>query len=174
MNPSRIVPGSLPIVVLNGPNLNLLGTREPSLYGTATLVEIEDRCRQVATSLGFGLEFFQTNHEGELIGAVQGHRASICGIVLNPGGYAHTSVALADAVALCEVPVVEVHLTNIFRREPFRHHSYISAVAEAVLCGCGASGYELAVRYLASRQTALGNGPEEEDRRPSSLSKDQR
>lgn len=136
------------IAILNGPNLNLLGTREPHVYGTTTLADIEAACREVAAATRHEVVFFQSNHEGELIDAVHRHRTS-AGIVINPGGLAHTSVALADALALCEAPVVEVHLTNVFRREAFRHHSYVSAAAEALLCGCGAKGYELAVRYLS-------------------------
>lgn len=137
------------LALLNGPNLNLLGTREPHLYGTTTLAEIEDSCRTEAAAFGLELVAFQSNHEGALIDTVHGLRHEAAGIVVNPGGYAHTSVALADALAACELPVVEVHLTNVYRREAFRHHSFVSAVAVAVICGCGPDGYTMAVAHLA-------------------------
>jgi 3-dehydroquinate dehydratase-2 len=134
------------VLVLNGPNLNLLGRREPELYGTATLAEIETRCRAVAAGRGLGVDFRQSNHEGALVDAVQ---EGADGIVINPAAYAHTSVALRDALAAAGVPVVEVHLTNVHRREAFRHTSYTAAVSDAVICGAGAHGYELALLHVA-------------------------
>jgi len=142
----------MPIVhVLNGPNLNLLGTREPATYGRATLADVEQRCRGVAGEHKLGLEFRQSNHEGELIDWI--HEAAAkkaVGIVLNAGGYTHTSVAIRDAIAAVSVPVVEVHISNIFAREGFRHHSHIAPVARASLCGFGIDGYALAINGLAA------------------------
>ena len=144
------------VLVLNGPNLNLLGTREPGLYGTATLADVEDLCRQEANRYGLAVEARQSNHEGELVDWVQegGRRhgtGDVVGVVLNAGAYTHTSVALRDAVASTGVPVVEVHVSNVHAREDFRHHSYLSAVAAGVLVGFGVDGYALAVAALARR-----------------------
>lgn len=136
------------LLLLNGPNLNLLGAREPALYGTATLADVEDRVRATAAGCGYQVRALQSNHEGVLIDAVHAARLDCCGIVINPGGFGHTSVALADALAAVALPVAEVHLTNIHRREAFRHHSYVSAVADMVVAGAGVLGYESAVRYL--------------------------
>jgi 3-dehydroquinate dehydratase-2 len=139
------------VYVLNGPNLNLLGTREPETYGRATLKDVEQRCRDCATLHKLGLEFRQSNHEGDLIDWI--HEAAAekaVGIVLNPGGYTHTSVAIRDAIAAVSVPVVEVHISNIFAREPFRHHSHVAPVARASLCGFGIAGYALAIEGLAA------------------------
>lgn len=143
------------VLVLNGPNLNLLGTREPAVYGSATLAEVEAGCRRVATELGLDLEFRQTNHEGELVDWLQeaGRRQSagdVVGVVLNPAAYSHTSVALADAISGTGLRLVEVHLSNVHARESFRQHSYVSPVAEGVIVGLGPTGYELAVRALAA------------------------
>lgn len=143
-------PDALPVLVLNGPNLNLLGLREPGVYGTRTLADIENLCRSTAAEHGLRADCRQSNHEGVLIDAVQEARTEHCAIVLNPAGYSHTSVALRDALAAVELPVVEVHLSNIHKREPFRHHSYVSAVADAVICGAGAHGYALALAHAAT------------------------
>ncbi len=137
------------IVILNGPNLNLLGTREPGLYGAATIDDLEAGCQETAEALGIAVDFRQTNHEGELITWVQECRARARGIVINPGGYSHTSIALMDALLAVELPVVEVHLTNIHAREEFRRHSYVSRVANGVICGLGIRGYRLALMALA-------------------------
>jgi 3-dehydroquinate dehydratase-2 len=138
------------IAVLNGPNLNLLGTREPALYGTTTLAEIEARLRDVARELRLEVECAQHNAEGALIDAIQGLRGRADAAIINAGAYSHTSLAIRDAFAAAEVPFVEVHLTNIYAREPERRHSVLAAGARAVLCGFGAAGYELALRGLAA------------------------
>ena len=140
-----------PVFILNGPNLNMLGKREPSVYGAATLADIEALCRHEADRLGLAVDFRQTNHEGTLVDWIQEAGEAASGIVLNPGAYTHTSIALQDAIRSIAVPVVEVHLSNIFAREAFRHHSYVSPVASGVLCGFGATGYGLALAALAAR-----------------------
>jgi 3-dehydroquinate dehydratase II len=140
-----------PIYVLNGPNLNLLGQREPQLYGSATLRDIETRLRSRAATLGLAIDFRQSNHEGELIDWVHEARQKASGIIVNAAGLTHTSVALLDALLAADVPVIEVHLTNIYRREAFRHHSYVSQAATGIICGLGAKGYELALDALAER-----------------------
>ena len=144
------------IAVLNGPNLNLLGTREPALYGTTTLPEIEARLRDVARELQVEVECAQHNGEGALIDAIQGLRGRADAAIINAGAYSHTSLAIRDAFAAAEVPFVEVHLTNIYAREPERRHSALAAGARAVLCGFGAAGYELALRGLAATLTQRG------------------
>ena len=141
--------GDASILIVNGPNLNMLGLREPHIYGATTLDDIEAACQERAEELRLGLEFRQSNHEGELIGWIQEARTDHDGIIINAGGYTHTSVAIRDALAATDLPVIEVHLSNIFAREPFRHHSYISAVARGVICGLGAQGYLLAMDALA-------------------------
>lgn len=138
------------VLVLNGPNLNLLGTREPAVYGSATLSDVERLCRHAAEGLSLTVDFRQSNSEGVLIDAVQEARTSSSAIVINPAGYSHTSIALMDALAACDLPVVEVHLTNIHKREPFRHLSYVSKVADAVIAGCGPQGYALALQHVAA------------------------
>jgi 3-dehydroquinate dehydratase-2 len=139
------------LAVLNGPNLNLLGTREPEIYGTTTLADIESRLRAVAVELGIELAFAQTNHEGALIDAIQGLRGNADGVIINAGAYSHTSLAVRDALSAVAIPYVEVHLSNIFSREPERRHSTLASGAKAVLCGFGAYGYELALRGLVAR-----------------------
>jgi 3-dehydroquinate dehydratase-2 len=137
------------IYVLNGPNLNLLGQREPDIYGATTLPQVEQMCRDAAQRLGLGLEFRQSNHEGQLIDWVQEARIRAAGLIVNAGGLTHTSVALLDALTASEKPVIEVHISNIFRREGFRHHSYVSLAAKGVICGLGPKGYVLALEALA-------------------------
>ena len=137
------------VLVLNGPNLNLLGTREPEIYGTETLASIEDACRGRAESLGLAVEFRQSNTEGDLVDWVQEARESYAALIVNAGAYTHTSVALLDALLAVDVPVIEVHLSNINQREEFRHHSYVSKAADGMICGLGGMGYELALVSLA-------------------------
>ncbi len=137
------------IPILNGPNLNLLGLREPQIYGHDTLADVEARCRGLAAGFGLEVVFHQTNAEHQLIDWIQAYRVGCAGIVINPGAYSHTSVAILDALKACEVPIVECHISNIHRREAFRHHSYVSFAATAVMAGFGTHGYELAVRHLA-------------------------
>jgi len=140
------------ILVLHGPNLNLLGTREPAVYGAVTLAEIDAELQKIAADAGASLQAFQSNHEGALIDRVQAARTDgTQAIIINPGGFTHTSVALRDALATVSLPFVEVHLSNIHKREPFRHHSYFSDLAEGVICGLGAAGYRLALQYLLAR-----------------------
>lgn len=139
------------VLVLNGPNLNLLGSREPEVYGRSTLADVERLCHDTARPLGLTVDFRQSNHEGVLIDAVQEARASMDAVVLNPAGYSHTSIALMDALAACTFPVVEVHLSNVHRREEFRHLSYVSKVAGAVIAGCGVQGYAFALQHVAAQ-----------------------
>ena len=139
------------VLVLNGPNLNLLGTREPGTYGSQTLADIEKLCKEEAKSLGLALDFRQTNSEGELVTWIQDARRTADGIVINPAAYSHTSVAIHDALRAVGLPTIEVHLTNIHTREPFRHHSYVSSVALGVICGLGAAGYRYALAALAEK-----------------------
>jgi 3-dehydroquinate dehydratase II len=137
------------VFILNGPNLNLLGVRDPSIYGRDTLGDIEERCTARAVSLDLEIDFRQSNHEGQLVDWIQEARESADGIILNAGALTHTSVAVLDALSAAELPVIEVHLSNIFRREGFRHHSYVSLAANGVICGLGAQGYELALDAIA-------------------------
>jgi len=138
-------------MVLNGPNLNLLGTREPGIYGNETLADLEAACTRRGGELGLVIDFRQSNTEGELVDWIQeaGHKADA--IVLNAGAYTHTSVAMLDALLATGVPVIEVHLSNIYQRDEFRHHSYISKAATGVICGLGGQGYELALEALAKK-----------------------
>ena len=137
------------VLVLNGPNLNLLGTREPEIYGQETLADIEAACRHRGERHGLAIEFAQSNSEATLIDRVQGAIGRCAALVVNAGGYSHTSVALRDAIAAFTGPVIEVHISNIHRREPFRHHSYIASVARGSIVGLGPQGYELAIDALA-------------------------
>jgi 3-dehydroquinate dehydratase-2 len=140
----------LPLVaVLNGPNLNMLGLRQPEIYGRATLDEVEALCAETAERLGLAIDFRQTNGEGELISWVHECRGRAAGIVINPAGYSHTSIALLDALKAVELPVIEVHISNIHQRDAFRHHSYVSMAATGVICGLGIRGYALALTALA-------------------------
>jgi 3-dehydroquinate dehydratase II len=141
--------GAPKILVVNGPNLNMLGVREPSLYGRDKLSDIEKLCRKQGRQLGLAIDFRQSNHEGEIVGWLQEARGAHAGIVINAGAYTHTSVAILDSLQLTELPIIEVHLSNIFRREGFRHHSYVSLAARAVICGLGPAGYRLALDALA-------------------------
>jgi 3-dehydroquinate dehydratase-2 len=138
-----------PIFVLNGPNLNMLGLREPAVYGSETLDDVRRRAEKSAQGLGLQIDFRQSNMEGELVGWIQEARDRADGIILNAGAYTHTSVAILDALTAAERPVIEVHLSNVFRREPFRHHSYVSAAAQGVICGFGPQVYELALEAMA-------------------------
>ena len=146
------------ILVLNGPNLNLLGTREPSVYGSASLADVESACRATAAAHGLGLDFRQSNHEGVLIDwlheAGAAPAGAVAGIVLNAGAFTHTSVALHDAIKAIALPVVEVHLSNVHAREPFRHHSYLSPACAGIVVGFGVAGYSLAIDGLARKAPA--------------------
>ncbi|NBB71141.1 MAG: type II 3-dehydroquinate dehydratase [Alphaproteobacteria bacterium] len=141
------------VLVLNGPNLNLLGEREPGLYGAVSLAAIEARLAALGAELGLEVRCRQSNHEGVLIDEVHAARQDCAGLVVNAGGLAHSSIALADALRAFAGRICEVHLTNVHAREPFRHHSHLAPVADAVLCGCGPLGYELALRFLAAGAT---------------------
>jgi 3-dehydroquinate dehydratase II len=138
------------ITILNGPNLNLLGQREPDKYGHTTLPEVEAQCAKLAAELGLKTEAFQSNHEGSLLDHIHAARDSSAGIIINPAAYSHTSVALFDALSTFDGPVLEVHISNIHKREAFRHHSYVSARADGVIAGFGTEGYLLALRRMAS------------------------
>jgi 3-dehydroquinate dehydratase-2 len=139
------------ILVIHGPNLNLLGTREPEVYGSQTLADINAHLVTIAAELGVELSHVQNNIEGELVNAIHAARGKVDAIVINPAAYTHTSVALRDALAGVAIPFVEVHLSNVYQREAFRHHSYFSEIAVGVISGLGAYGYEAALRFLAAR-----------------------
>lgn len=139
----------LPILLLNGPNLNTLGTRQPEVYGTDTLADVVELAERTAAELGFGVRALQTNHEGEMIDTIHEAVGKISGIVINPAGWTHTSVALADALVIPDVPIMEVHISNVHKREKFRQHSYVSPLASGIVAGYGIRGYEFAVRRLA-------------------------
>ncbi|MCF8051887.1 MAG: type II 3-dehydroquinate dehydratase [Desulfobacterales bacterium] len=142
MNPNKIL-------LIHGPNLNLLGTREPEIYGKDTLADIDEKMTQKAEELGLSVETFQTNHEGALIDRIQQAAGDCSGIVINPGAYTHTSIALLDALLAVDLPVIEVHLSNIHRRESFRQHSYTAKAATGIIAGLGATGYLLALEAMA-------------------------
>jgi 3-dehydroquinate dehydratase-2 len=148
------------VFILNGPNLNLLGVRDPSVYGHDTLADIEERCLARAAALDLQIDFRQTNHEGQLVDWIQEARESADGILLNAGALTHTSVAILDALLAAQLPIIEVHLSNIFRRESFRHHSYVSLAATGVICGLGMQGYERALDALAN---LIDREPDEAD-----------
>lgn len=139
------------LLILNGANLNLLGVREPEVYGHDTLADVEALCREHARARGLEVDFRQTNHEGEMVAAVQEARETCAGIIVNAGAYSHTSVALLDALLAVDLPVVEVHLSNLFKREAFRHRSYVTQAALGLICGFGKDGYRYAIDALAAR-----------------------
>ena len=138
------------VAVLNGPNLNLLGKRQPEIYGRETLADVEADCRRVGAELGLDIEFRQSNREYEIIDWIHGCRGRAAGIVINPAAFTHTSVAILDALHAFEGPIIEVHISNVHKREEFRHHSYVSGVASGIIVGCGTQGYELALRRIAT------------------------
>jgi 3-dehydroquinate dehydratase II len=138
------------ILVLNGPNLNMLGVRQPEIYGSATLADVESQCRALAKDLKVSLRFAQSNAEAELIGWIHEARKTASAIIINPGAFSHTSIAILDALNTFEGPVLEVHISNIHKRESFRHHSYVSHRADGVIAGCGVEGYQLALRRVVS------------------------
>ena len=138
------------IYVLNGPNLNLLGKRQPEIYGHETLADVEADCRRIGAELGFDIRFHQSNAEHEIIDWIHEGRESAAGIAINAGAYTHTSIAILDALNTCLCPIIEVHISNIHKREPFRHHSYISGVASGLIAGFGTQGYGFALRRLAA------------------------
>lgn len=146
---ARRRPALKPVLILNGPNLNMLGKRQPEIYGHETLSDVEKACRAEALRLDIPVEFAQSNHEGVLVDLIQAAREKNSGIIINAGAYTHTSVALLDALNAAERPTVEVHLSNIYKRERFRHHSYISPAAVGVIAGLGTQGYLLALQALA-------------------------
>ena len=145
------------ILVLHGPNLNLLGKREPEIYGHQTLADIDASLRATAKQLAVEIECFQSNHEGELIDHIQAAMGQAAGILINPGGFTHTSVALRDALVASRLPIVEVHLSNVFARESFRQHSYVSPIAVGVISGLGARGYRFGLEALVSQVTGQGH-----------------
>ncbi len=146
-NEARMTPT---VLIMNGPNLNMLGTRQPDIYGRDTLVDVIDACRGLGTELGLKVEDFQSNHEGALIDRIHAAQGNTQGIIINAGAYSHTSIAILDALNIFEGQVIEVHISNIHQREPFRHHTYISQRADGIIIGMGIAGYTLALRRLAS------------------------
>jgi 3-dehydroquinate dehydratase-2 len=138
------------VVVLNGPNLNLLGKREPEIYGRETLADVEAECRRLGAELKLAIEFHQSNREYEIIDWIHGARERAAAIVINPAAFTHTSVAILDALNAFDGPIIEVHISNVHKREAFRHHSFVSAVASGVIVGCGTEGYALALRRIAT------------------------
>ena len=143
------------ILLINGPNLNLLGTREPHIYGSATLADVVEQSQKLAISHSCKLEAFQSNHEGEILDRIHKARGHVDAIIINPGALAHQSVALRDALSGVAIPFIEVHISNVHQRESFRHHSYLSDKALAVICGLGIHGYFAAIRYLAETKSKL-------------------
>lgn len=141
-----------PILILNGPNLNMLGMRQPEIYGHQTLADVEESCKAYADALGMEVDFRQSNHEGELVTWIQEARGTVDGVIINAAAYTHTSVAIQDALMLLEVPVIEVHLSNIHKREAFRHHSYVAAAAKGMIAGFGPRGYVMALDALAAER----------------------
>jgi 3-dehydroquinate dehydratase II len=141
---------SKPIYILNGPNLNLLGQRQTEIYGRETLADVAQACSELAEELGISIRCLQSNHEGQLVDWIQEARLQGAGVILNAGAYTHTSVAILDALSAFEGPVIEVHISNIHKREEFRHHSFVSLGADGVIAGCGTEGYLLALRRVAS------------------------
>jgi len=139
-----------PIMIVNGPNLNLLGVREPHIYGSETLADVKARCERMAAELGVEVEFHQSNHEGAIIDLIQAARERCSGVIINPAGFTSTSIAILDALFTLDKPIIEVHITNIHRREEWRHLSYVSKAADAIIAGAGTHGYELAVRHMAT------------------------
>lgn len=139
------------ITVLNGPNLNLLGKREPHIYGHETLSDVEALCMEKCADLGHSLHFAQSNAEHELIGWIHEARETAGAIVINPGAFTHTSIAIRDALSAFDGPIAEVHISNVHAREEFRHHSYVSGIATAVICGCGIAGYGFGIEVVAAR-----------------------
>ncbi len=137
------------VTILNGPNLNLLGKRQPEIYGRETLADVESKCRSLGDSLGLAIEFRQSNREYEIIDWIHEARGRAAAIVINPAAFTHTSVAILDALHAFEGPILEVHISNVHQREAFRHHSFVSAVASGVIVGCGTQGYELALQRAA-------------------------
>ena len=138
------------ITIINGPNLNMLGERDPAVYGTHSLDDIEKACHETATQYGFDIEFFQSNHEGELVDFIQNSREESDGVIINPAAYTHTSVAIRDALEILSCPIVELHLSNIYKREDFRHKSYVSGIADGIISGFGAYGYVLAIEAMVN------------------------
>ena len=142
-------PAANQVLVLNGPNLNMLGNREPEIYGRQTLGEIETACHGKASELGLTIDFRQSNNEGEIVEWIQQTDAKASGVIINPAAYTHTSIAIMDALLQCACPVIEIHLSNIFQRESFRHHSYVSPAAHGMICGFGGDSYLLALEAMA-------------------------
>ncbi|KAI9924885.1 hypothetical protein ASPWEDRAFT_40545 [Aspergillus wentii DTO 134E9] len=138
------------ILLINGPNLNLLGTREPHIYGSTTLSDVESNCKSHAASLGASLDSFQSNHEGAIIDRIQAARGNVDGIIINPGAFTHTSVAIRDALLGVSIPFIELHVSNVHAREPWRHHSYFSDKASGIIVGLGVYGYKVAVDHVVT------------------------
>lgn len=155
----------VPVFILNGPNLNQLGKREPGIYGSDTLADIEAACHTAGERLGLAVDFRQTNQEGTLVDWIHAAATAAQGIVINPGAYSHTSLALQDAIRIARLPTIEVHISNIFARERFRHHSFVSPVAAGVMCGLGAHGYVLALEGLQPMVATSASRPSRKSRR---------